>query len=343
MKGRRWLPLILLACVALIRVMASKDTLYGRHNYSLNLPFFTHINASIIQSVKKSLPSVHADLLLGMTIGVNEIKDDTRFYNALVQVGLIHVVVVSGYNVALVITFFTSLFANKVSSRSRLFVFVGTVLYTLLCGAQPPVVRAALMGYTAYLAKAEGRAIVGLYLVLTVCCLMLIFNPTYIVSLSFWLSVLATLGLIFFEPSVSSVTKSLFKRIHSKIEDYLPVGDLSTSIACQIVVWPLISYFFGRVGLYSPLYNMLTLWLIPLCTVTGFIFILISQFVPFLSGVAGMLVFPFFDLFVRLVNFLSSIDHGNVSFTLNLASFIGYYAILFIVALVILRSRAQNQ
>lgn len=322
---RKHFPLLILALLTVVRVMFS-DLSEKRGGDGFTLPLVKKINASITQRTRKVLPSVHADLLLGMTIGVNEIKNDKIFYDNLVQVGLIHVVVVSGYNVALVIKFINGIFFDRLRSRNKLILFVGVVLYALLCGMQPPVIRAALMGYISYLAMTEGRRIDCLSLILVVCFVMLLIYPKYIVSLSFWLSVGATLGLIFFEPGVSRLVNALFRG--NKIKKMLPFEDVCTSLACQIAVWPIISYFFGRVSLISPLYNMFSLWLIPLCTVSGFIFILISQLLPVLAPLVGMVVFPFFDMFVRIVQFFAAIDRGSVDFKLNLAAFIMYYLVL---------------
>ena len=319
---RKHLPLLILAFLALVRVVLS-DLSDKRTNDGFTLPVVKKINARIVQQTHGVLPSIHADLLLGMTIGVNEIKNDKMFYDNLVQVGLIHVVVVSGYNVALVIKFISGIFFDRLKSRNKFLLFAGVVLYALLCGLQPPVIRAALMGYISYLAMTEGRKVDCLSLILVICFVMILIYPRYIVSLSFWLSVNATLGLIFFEPPISA----LFKRTKLPLFD-----DLATSLACQIAVWPIISYFFGRVSIISPLYNMASLWLVPLCTISGFIFIFISQLFPFLTPLMGLIVFPFFGMFVRIVKFFAGVDIGNVDLKLNLVVFVVYYVVLIVVA-----------
>ncbi len=327
---RKHISMLILALLVIIRIVLSPDLSSRNSGDGFTLPVIKKINTRITQQTRAVLPSIHADLLLGMTIGVNEIKNDKMFYDNLVQIGLIHVVVVSGYNVALVIKFISGIFFDRLKPRNKFILFASVVLYALLCGLQPPVIRAALMGYISYLAMTEGRKIDCLSLILVVCFVMLLIYPRYIVSLSFWLSVSATLGLIFFEPALSKAVSGIIKG--NSFKKLLPFEDVSTSLACQIAVWPIISYFFGRVSIVSPLYNMASLWLIPLCTVSGFIFILISQLFPFFAPLAGLIVFPFFDIFVRIVKFFAGVDKGNIDFKLNLVTFVMYYGVLIVAA-----------
>jgi competence protein ComEC len=326
----KFIPILVLVLLASVRVFYAGEQLSTRSQDGFTLPMVEQFNNFVITRTRSILPSVHADLLLGMTIGVDEIKKDTSFYDNLVQVGLVHVVVVSGYNVALVITFLSSVFYNKVRSGNRLALFVGVLVYALICGMQPPVIRAALMGYISYLAMTEGRRLECVNLIVVVGSLMVIAYPPYIVSLSFWLSIGATLGLVFFEPLISRIINVL--TFGSKVAKLTPAVDLCTSLACQLTVWPLISYFFGRLSLASPVYNMATLWLIPLCTVSGFIFIVFLLLIPPLAPLVAWSVFPFFDVFVRLVKYFSSIDKGSVDFKISLSTFIIYYVFLGLLA-----------
>lgn len=328
-KLRKYLPsiaLLLLVSVRLCIDMLVTGELFKQS--TLTIPFAKKIAEDVTLRTREVLPAVHADLLLGMTIGVDTIKGDTKFYQDLITTGLVHVVVVSGYNVALVMNAVSKVFADRLKARNKIVLFVFLLVYTVICGCQPPVIRAAIMGYVSYLALAEGRALNGLILLVDVCLLMLVVFPEFIKSLSFWLSVGSTLGLMFFGHFIGSRMERYCANLPRWVTNILPLEDLSNSLACQLMVWPLISYFFGRVSVVSPIYNMAVLWLVPMCTILGFAFLLTLYLLPFTNSLMVALIMPFYDSFYRVISFFAFLDQGSVQIKITLTFFILYYIAL---------------
>lgn len=68
----------------------------------VDLAFFNQLRGSIITVVQNSLPEPQASLLLGMIMGVKS-SFPSDFYEALRVTGTLHVVVVSGYNISVLI------------------------------------------------------------------------------------------------------------------------------------------------------------------------------------------------------------------------------------------------
>ena len=57
-------------------------------------------------SIQASLPSPHSELVMGMVLGEDRLAQVPRYNDVLKTAGLIHVVVVSGYNITLVFSLF---------------------------------------------------------------------------------------------------------------------------------------------------------------------------------------------------------------------------------------------
>ncbi len=311
-------PLLLLSLLAAFRVL-----LYL--NKRSDMPAVSYVRVQKEQSLLEKriyalYPSPHADLLLGMTIGSETIKNQKIFYQNLISTNTVHVVVVSGYNVALLIDLLCRFMPNALERRREVLLVLVVSLYAILCGLQPPVVRASLMGYISSVSRARGRPVAAIYMLWLTCALMVLVTPANILSLSFWLSALSSFGLVAFESRIK------------KMLDYITVHEIvtyfSTSFVCQLVVWPLISYKFSRVNLLGPMYNVFILWLVPVCTILGGVALLVS-FLPLpFSLVVSFLIYPFFDLFVFLINLLSKVKLFDIGYTLPLIYMLTYYLVV---------------
>lgn len=150
---------------------------------------------------------------------------------------------------------------------------------------------------------------------------MLLFNPEYLFDVSFQLSFAATLGVLFF----TGFFESKFRKSPKFLRD-----SLATSLAAQILVVPLIFYYFGQVSLMSPIVNTLVLWTVPVSTVIGFMFLLASFVLGTLANlISYVLIFPL-SIFTLVVDFF-----GRFSFLVlnlekdNLVSTAGYYLVVF--------------
>lgn len=282
------------------------------------------------------LPEPQAGLLNGLLLGIQSTASD-RFDEQLRCVGLTHAVVVSGYNLNVLAGVVSSATGWLGRGVSFSFSTLALLLFSLMTGFQPPVARALVMSVLCLFGKMIGRGRSSLRLLLIGSYLLVIYDPLLPFSLSFQLSFLATLGLILFEPiiylifskltSIFSSTKWLSKPVE------FVVGELSVTLAAQVLVLPLLTFQFGSLSLISPLSNLLVGWSIPFSMLLGFIMI-----------VAGLVFKPlgwFFSLpswvsltwFVRVVELLAAISWADVKVTLGAGVVVGYYllALIFVI------------
>jgi len=231
----------------------------------------------IVQQIKKILPEPESSLLAGILIGAKE-DMGKELLEEFRQTGIIHIVVLSGFNLTILAQFIMiilSVFGRKVSA---VFGSLSIILFAIMTGASATIVRASIMALLVILARALGRSSEAVRLLFLAGFIMLIFNPMLLLyDASFQLSFLATLGLLVLSP---------------KIEDFIKYGDfkifnlkeiLGATLSTQIFVFPLLLYLMGEISIISPLVNILILILVPFSMLLGIATIIIS-FINFELG-----------------------------------------------------------
>ncbi len=287
----------------------------------------------IVRKIHSFLPSPHSELCLGMSLGVDLFHKLPQFKDALIVTGTIHVVVVSGYNIALVYTFAQRFFGSLYVRRNLILGVLLSLFYVVLVGAGAPVIRAWIMGSLAFYGKYYGRALSAVSLTCVSGLLMVCFQPLYLFDVSFQLSFMATLSLVLFSGFVAKL--AFVSHIPELFRE-----DFATSASAQILVWPLLSYHFGRISLLSLLVNGLVLWVVTPATLLSCLLVCLS-----LGGRGALFVFSAFtklvslvlfyllDYFVTLVNAFSQVFQlfpwFNLSFQIPLVWLLLYYFAIF--------------
>ena len=156
---------ILLGALALIRVSsfcAPQGGIFSCIPEPQNSPFafFDPVKDSLASKARKSLPSPHSELVLGMTIGLDDLSKSPRFKDALKRTGTIHVVVVSGFNMSLVAGYALKIFGSPYKVRNLMLTLMSTFFYAAFTGFEPPVLRAWVMSSFMLVGKFSGRLLI---------------------------------------------------------------------------------------------------------------------------------------------------------------------------------------
>ncbi|HEY0826558.1 MAG TPA: DNA internalization-related competence protein ComEC/Rec2 [Bacilli bacterium] len=188
-------------------------------------------------------------LILGITGDL-----DPGQFQQFSQIGLTHVLAISGLHVAVFLASCIGLMrAFKITRETNLLVAMLLIpAYVLITGSSPSVVRAGTMGMIALYAARKRLLKDGVHIVSIVGFLMLLWNPYLLMDVSFQLSFLVTLGLIIGVPQISRLLPIQTKWINSSI---------SVTLVAQVVSFPLSIYYFNQFSLLSWLAN---LFLVPL-------------------------------------------------------------------------------
>ncbi|MBC7836352.1 ComEC/Rec2 family competence protein [Acetobacteraceae bacterium] len=229
-------------------------------------------------SLERLLPEPDVSLLEGILLGERRgIPEDLN--HAFIVSGLVHVVVLSGYNIAIVadtiLRFLSAFLPKSVALGGGAF---GIFLFAIMAGAGATTVRASIMGIIVILARYLNRPSAALRALGVAAAAMVLWNPLIVLhDPSFILSVLATFGLITLSPSVE-------KYLQFMPEKWGLRSIAASTIAVQLFVLPALLYMTGILSVVSLPANILALPTISFTMLAGF-----------LAGLAGF-IHPFFAL-----------------------------------------------
>jgi len=209
------------------------------------------------------IPEPEASLLQGILLGIRtgippDLYDD---YNT---TGTSHIIVVSGSNLTFVAGLFALTFGRILGKRRAYWLtLAGIILYVLLVGADPVVIRAGIMGSLFVTAIYLGRRSTAYVSLFASALVLTLINPLSLWDVGFQLSFAATLGMILFAPGIErlferGLTPFLSRDLAEQALRLLRDA-LFLTLAAQLLVIPLVIYHFGRISLVSPLANLLIL------------------------------------------------------------------------------------
>jgi competence protein ComEC len=287
---------------------------------NLLMTFSKNVRKKVENAVLTTLPSREGGLLLGIILGVRD-KIDNTYYEMLKNAGVLHVIAASGQNVSIAAALLFAIFEKIVKRRSAiLFTGVGILLYAVLAGFDPPIVRASIMALLAFAALFSGRQTNSLYILCLTGWIMLVYQPQEASDVSFQLSFLSTFGIIAIKPMLDRVGSFGFLSILKE--------DITTTLSAQIATFPVMLASFGAYSLLSFPINILILWTVPIIMIFGGLGAILSfVFLP-AARIFILLCEPFLAYFTGVIVSFSNIKYGISIDTMPILILIGYYLIL---------------
>jgi competence protein ComEC len=241
------------------------------------LHFLFSIKNRWLSSISSLLPEPSSSLAGGIIVGAKQSLGE-ELLKKFQDTGLIHIVVLSGYNLTLVAIFIHLLFRRTSKRSAFIGSIVGIIAFASMVGFSATVVRASIMAIISIIALYIGNVHETVRALFIAGFLMLLWNPFLLVfDVGFQLSFVATLGIIFGVPIVSHFL--------SFITDAFEIRTLlSATLVTQIFITPLLAYHIGSVSLVSPFVNLFTLPIIPLAMLFGFLSGIVGLFLPLPFG-----------------------------------------------------------
>ena len=263
------------------------------------------VRASILETFEDHFPSPLHQIAAGILLGERGDLDPALF-TAFQDSGAIHLLVASGGNVGfvtlltlLVCSFF---FINR--RRALVLALLTAGFYTLLAGADAPLLRAYFMTVCAvsgYLLGRNSGVFQGLVLS---CFLILLFHPAALFETGFQMSFLATFAIVLVMNNYS-LPSHWPKSVRFFAQIFL------ATLATQLALLPIFTNVFYKVSLAGLLANML---LVPLASfLLGISFI---YYVAELLHIGFLFYFPTLwglKLFAFLVNFFASFSFSSIA------------------------------
>ncbi len=239
---------------------------------------------SIVASFQRHLSERAAALASGFLIGeTRHIPPD--IYEMFRASGTLHLLAVSGSNVALVVLFVIVLLRPlRLDRRWRAVVLLMVIaVFDLLCYAEPSVMRASIMAVLVILAGLVGRRHNLNNIIALAALTILLVDPAQLYSVGFQLSFLTAWGLILV---VSRMHGWIHKRLRRRWLFWL-TAPLVVTVVAQIASAPVLAFYFQQLPLISPLANLVIVPLVSLAVIGSIGLLTVDLVLPILSPWVG--------------------------------------------------------
>jgi competence protein ComEC len=305
----------------------------GEGNFPIQKTLF-NIKNTFVSALGRIIPYPESGLLSGIILGVQD-SMGKDLLNTFRLVGIIHIVVLSGYNITIVAESIRKSL-SFLSRRKALFAgALGIIFFSTMVGWTPSVVRASVMALLAITARATRRTYDVSRALAVAAFAMVAWNPKVLIyDLGFQLSFLATIALIWISPHVIKKLSWLPERFGFR-------DIVGTTIAVQLFVLPLLVYSSGFVSLGGFAVNLLVLPIVPLIMTLGFVtgvLGLVSSALGFLPGA----VTHFLLFYIIWISQLFSKLPGSVISVSNVSAYVPViFYILFAILVVYIKGKRR--
>lgn len=213
---------------------------------------------------------------------------DKNLVQSYTNTGVVHVIAISGLHLGLIYWLLVRLFAplrkRKISKwLSPIMIIAGLWLFSFIAGAQPSVLRSAVMFTCIVLAEGFSRK-TSIYNSLAFSAFVLLcVNPFWLWDVGFQLSYSAVLSIVIF-------MKPIYNWVYIKNKIFDSIWKLNAvSVAAQLLTTPFSIYHFHQFPTYFLLSNLIA---VPLSSiiVLGEIFLCAASIVPLIGFVSGKIL-----------------------------------------------------
>ena len=274
------------------------------------------VQRKIVSLLESSIQDPQAaGLAAALLIGYREQLDST-LQESYSKTGVIHIIAISGMHLALLgwlLQFFVRPFQkNKIRLLLSQFLIIAIIwFFTLLAGATPSVLRAALAFTIDAVGKMTGRKPLSMNTLTAAGFLLLVIQPYWLWDLGFQLSFSAVFSIILF-------AKPLQQVLITRIQFLQPVTTLiAVTLAAQLLTSPFTLYYFQQFPIGFLLSNLVA---VPLSTCILYILLLLlfTASIPFVGTGVGMIAkttIGWMNQYIQLIGEIPSIQLDELHWT----------------------------
>ncbi|MBP9782229.1 MAG: ComEC/Rec2 family competence protein [Candidatus Pacebacteria bacterium] len=299
---------------------------------------FTHLlgrlKEDMVARIDSAIDLPASSLASGMLFGnASMSKELTETFRV---AGLSHIVVLSGFNIAIIISFVLLLLRVVPLFVRVLIASLSVVMFVVMVGGEASVIRATLMAGVSLLALVLGREYVARQaLFVSLLCIMMYEPYALLHDVSLHLSFIATMGIVY----MSGVLQTVLSRYVSS--RYL-VEICATTLAAYIATLPYLMHTFGVASLYALFANILVVPWVPVAMLLSFLVVVFSFISQTLTALCAYVVSMLLDLMIAVAKQVSSLPYASISVSLSYSQMIVVYVVLICVYLYV-SSRASDE
>jgi competence protein ComEC len=262
---------------------------------------------NFMQALETVISEPQVGLGEGLLLGVKQSLGD-ELEQAFRTSGLVHIIVLSGYNIMLIVSFVLYVLSFFLGMRARMVVgLLAIVAFAVMVGLGATVLRASIMAAIFLLVSVTSRRYLVLRSLFLAGALMLLVNPYLLLyDIGFQLSFMATWGLVLVAPQF----EQLFDRVGTV---YGLRSFLVATLATQIAVLPLLVYHIGAVSLVAIVANVVVLPMVPVAMLLTFITGVVTLLVPALALPFAFLAYYALSYIMVLATWFASWPGASVA------------------------------
>jgi competence protein ComEC len=263
------------------------------------------IKGFVIERMEQLISEPQSSILGGILLGdrASIPKDITEDFK---RAGLVHILVLSGYNVTIVAESLMRLFSFLSKGIGRSLGIISIILFAIMTGASSTTVRASIMAFIVIAAKFSSRPYNTLRALIAAACTMVLWNPLILAfDISFELSFLATLSLVLVSPLLSEKLWFVTNKMNLR-------ETISTTASTQFFVAPFLLYSMGQISLISFVSNIFVLPFIPYAMLAGFVTLIMGLINQTIALIPAVVSSTLLSIILKLVYFFSSMPFASI-------------------------------
>lgn len=262
------------------------------------------LSNSVVDVINSYLSEPHASILNGITWGA-PLRKSLQVYDYFKRAGLLHLVVASGSNIAILsgtILFFFQRFGKYVS---LLILLLTNMIYVYIVGLQAPIIRASIMSIFSFVSLMFGRRTISIYVLFVTTIIMALISLKMVLSVSFYLSFSATLGIILLGGSGDNKNNSLLSEI---------IGELRPSLSASFFTAPIIWIYFKQISFIAPISNILVGFMVAPVMLFGILLTLLGLIFHPLGYLLRPFIYGMVEYIILIAKLTSKVPYSFISF-----------------------------
>ncbi len=288
-------------------------------------------------------------------LAINKKEGISKDYvQALQNIGVIHLMVLSGYHLGIIslviflifrnLLLFVPILSVRFNAKKivSFLVIIFVIFYGYLTGFPTSLVRASIMIIIVMFANILDKPFISLKNIIIAMLLMLLYNPYYLFNIGFQMSFLATLGIIvLWESKIRLGIEKYFPVITKfKILQYVVYSALLTIIA-ELFIFVVLVQSFNVFPKYSILANLLISPIFNVLIMPFLVFYVLFPFDNIVSSIFAYFYTKGIDGFLFITRFISSLPNPVIYISsLNGVMITIFVLILFLI--VILKAKYRH-
>lgn len=259
---------------------------------------------SFLKNITHRIPEPEASLAGGILLGAKQSLGE-ELLQKFRETGVAHIVVLSGYNIAVVAAGLSSALYFLPFTARIIASVIGVVLFAMMVGGGATVVRATIMVLVVLILRAVGRENDALRGLVLAGGIMVSVSPMILLyDISFQLSFMATLALVVLAPRMEKYFSFISQRVMREI--------FITTLATQIFVLPLILYYMGSISLVGLMANIFILPVVPVAMLAVAL-VAVFAFVPILGSMLAALSYGVLWYMIFAVETFSRLPFAQIT------------------------------